>query len=423
MVDRARIRNFAWSFVALAACGRTPSGDAPDAIGEGSGSGDTTLSEQPGATESSSGADTSTSTGFVPDVPDDGCVGACVPEVPCDELPEPSGELVIALAGTAAPIAEVVPFELDATPGAELLVARGAQVEVVSAGASTVVLEAPATILGLAVGDLDGDGEAELVTSEDGDDGRLRTWHREGTSYVELGSSHAWPGASALLLGDQDGDGDLDVHARTSEGLYVLPLDGGQPQPPALQRMPYGDAQALGDFFEKDEKIDVVSVYAGGILSVESGETLPAQGMQFGVEGAGLAPVVLTADFDGDGTIDGLGFGTGDPALHHSLMGEYFDTHLLAVPWAGAVVHAAAGELDGDGRADVAIVDGAGTAMVRFGRENGDTRPHTEEPLGCERYVAVSLAGTRVAIADVDGDGTGEIAVASGPNLIIVELD
>jgi len=420
MVNRPRIRDLARWLVVLSACGRTGPDDPADAVADGSGSDETTLSVEPEPTLTDTGADTSTDTGVVPD---DDCVGACVPEVDCDELPEASGELVVTLGDDTDPITQVVPFQLDATPGRELLIARGSHVELVSAGASAVVLETPAPILGLAVGDLDDDGEPELVTSEDGDDGRVRTWRREGMSYAEVGSGYAWSGVGELVLGDADGDGDLDVHARTSEGLFVLPLDGTEPQPPELQRMPYGDALALGHFFEKDAKIDVVSVYGNGLLSVQSGETMPSQAMSFGVEGVTLAPVVLTADFDADGTTDALGFGTGDPALHHTLMGEYFDTHVLSIPWPGAVVHAAVGELDGDGRADVAVVDGEGTAMVRFGRDNGDVRPHTVEPLGCERYFALSIAGTRVAIADVDGDGTGEIAVASGADLIIVELD
>lgn len=121
---------------------------------------------------------------------------------------------------------------------------------------------------------------------------------------------------------------------------------------------------------------------------------------------------VAEGDVDGDGDVDvvtGAGSGGGPHVRaftsQGALLGEFF-------PYAAssrAGVELAVGDVDGDGTDDIVTAVGAGVSQdVVVWNKRG------EEQLRFTASVFAATDALRVAVGDIDGDGKGEIVVASG---------
>ncbi len=189
----------------------------------------------------------------------------------------------------------------------------------------------------VALGDLDGDGRADLVVSDQGLYGLFEDV--SGSAIVVLpgagdGSyptAHEFPRPATsydrVALGDLDGDGRLDVVALA----YV---EG--------PRRSDGWGNGPGGY-------NLVALRGDGTGALTESALAP---LPFGADGEDLA----LADFDGDGHLDaavaagrvsvfrGRGDGTFDPPLSYAVAG------------AGWI---ATGDFDGDGRVDIAAVGGS----------------------------------------------------------------
>jgi tetratricopeptide (TPR) repeat protein len=261
---------------------------------------------------------------------------------------------------------------------------------------------------GVAVGDVDGNGHADVFVT------RWRSYalylnrgdgtFADATDSWGLGGRRDWPTSSALA--DLDGDGDLD--------LYVCHYAAWDLDNPQICRDPTTNAylncnplvaRALPDHLfrnDGDRFVDVTT--EAGIVDRN---------------GRGLG--VVAADLDDDGRID-LFVANDSSAnlLFHNLGGMRFEEvgHIAGVAGNASGVYqagmgVAAGDLDGDGRIDLAVTNFYGESTTFF-RNLGDGA-FTDATAAIGLAVATRrLLGFGIGLLDADNDGRTDLASANG---------
>ncbi len=223
-----------------------------------------------------------------------------------------------------------------------------------------------------------------------------------------------------VALGDLDGDGDLDLVLATIAGARLYRNDGRgnfRDETAALPvRLGQRTAVALGDVDgDGDRDIvlgaanapDLLFVNLGGFAFADRSVNLPARAQ--GTQSLALA------DVDGDGDLDLFrGERVGEVRLLRNNGAGVFVLDPAAMPVSGQPVIREAlvpVDLDRDGDLDLIGGDSIFVAGVRFYRNNGAGvfTDATAQVLA----VAAGMDSRAVAVADYDGDGDLDIVTAT----------
>ncbi len=268
----------------------------------------------------------------------------------------------------------------------------------------------------VALGDVDGDGDLDallgnsqflLVPTQN------RLYLNDGLGVLTDGTSQLPPGnANSVTLGDVDGDGDLD--AVTSSHLYVndgsgLFADGSAKVPSGFGGLAMGDVEEDGD-------LDVV---APGQLYVNDGSgTFSDASSQF-PSGSGTS--LALGDVDGDGDLDalvgtmGLFLPVQDRLLLNDGSGVFTDTSAQLPAISDSTLAVALGDVDGDGDLDALT----GNQDLFLGGYPQQNRLSLNDGSGvftdATPQLPALLDSTRdVAFGDVDGDGDLDAWIGNG---------
>jgi hypothetical protein len=265
---------------------------------------------------------------------------------------------------------------------------------------------------GMALGDLDGDGDLDLLTAQFSNgsntvsvrfnDGAGK-W--SGTQQVVVGNA-----PKRVVLGDVDGDGDLDmltanqisntVSVRLNNGAGTF--SGGS----EIGVDSYPTRVAIGDL-DGDGDLDLLVATNSGWLNVRlndgTGTFRPGQSVRAQVN---TTDAVL-GDVDGDGDLDVLATNFILDAVSVRLndgTGTFSGTLEIATPSPQALV---AGDVDGDGDLDM-LVTSSNTSTARVYLNSG--------PGGfvLRQTVPVGIGPNNAALGDVDGDGDLDFLTANG---------
>ncbi len=283
--------------------------------------------------------------------------------------------------------------------------------------------------MGGVFGDLDGDGDLDLVVTNFGPD--LLYENLGGARFMLV--PNALPGSTGFsggpALGDVDGDGDLDIYVPH----YVWFDMRLPPAPPTPETMGSGDLpeSVRRILVQEDERFVTPPPY--GILPVnfrpEPNHLYRNDGSlrfmdiseQAGVSdptGRSLQALMLDVDSDGDTDI----FVTNDVSYNRLFLnrgdGTFEDaslrTGLLDIRGSmGATV----GDLDGDGCLDLLVSNYSTDPNGMFlgdGCRRGQLRFHRVEALAQIAQTSLGRVGWGVELTDLDLDGDQDIYVAQG---------
>jgi FG-GAP-like repeat len=267
---------------------------------------------------------------------------------------------------------------------------------------------------GAAISDLNGDAHPDVAVADRG--GFLTVFLNTGDG--TLGTKHdyaAGTGAASIAAGDVDGDGSADLVTAGSGGVSVLHNDGNGSFGARDDYSAGGASVALGDL-NGDGKVDVV--VAGGddvsVLFNNGGGSFETP-RHYAADGA---VSVALGDLNGDGKSDvatadnGPGvsvlLNAGDGTLRRRRIYEVLHPANMSV---GDSQSIAIADLNGDHRADLATANF--DRHVSLLLNDGAGAFHTTIDIGTGSCREVFENDRGIAAGELNGDGRADLAVAS----------
>ncbi len=306
---------------------------------------------------------------------------------------------------------------------------------------AAVTIPAAATMLNLATGDFDGDGNTD-VAGPTMAGGPIRVLLGDGAGGFDAGADYATvKPAGGIAAADLDGNGRDDLIMAQPDGVAVLrartgplttrPAGGLDLFLPEVLAAAAGVRQlTLGDF-DADGKLDVAATaFSGLYLLFGDGLGGLAAGQAVPVGFPGPVSMVATGDFGGDAGSDLAVVGDGSslpeesPAMVSLILGRADRQPVSAGVYdsgldAGGTAFLAAGDLDEDGEEDV-VVSASGGTNVLYGEPIRltpaltlfeDTRVDSISPVYTVTASNRDDTAHAIQAAGLDGDDASQFAI------------
>ncbi len=263
----------------------------------------------------------------------------------------------------------------------------------------------------LVTGDFNGDGKLDIATTDPGNYAvDILLGNGDGTFQVPVDYAISELLDEIPVVADFNGDGNLDIAVGTFRGVDILLGNGDGTFRPAMHydAPPGFDNVSAGDL-NGDGKVDLVTARQTEVdvlLGNGDGTFAPAQ-----TYAAGGDPDALTvADFNGDGNLDVVVSLLGDPTTGISvLLGNGDGTFQPAQnDNLGPVAYLTTADLNGDNVPDLAFTLGGGTVSpigIRLGNGDGTFQNAPTYATGSNPVAE--------AVGDFNGDGNADLAVVN----------
>ncbi|MCP4963860.1 MAG: hypothetical protein GY926_01350, partial [bacterium] len=258
------------------------------------------------------------------------------------------------------------------------------------------------------LGDVDGDGDLDIAVGNDGSANRIYLNAGAGT-FTDSGQALGSGNSRSLALGDVDGDGDLDLavgnYSNQANRIYLN--DGAGTFTDSGQALGSSNSYstALGDV-DGDGDLDLaVGNYsqANRIYLNDGAGAFTDSGLSLGSYNSRS---VALGDVDGDGDLD---FAVANNSNANRI---YLNDGAGAFTDSGQALGSAGsrsialGDVDGDGDLDLAVGNGSGQGNRIYLNDGAGAFTDSGQAIG-------SGDSHSVALGDVDGDGDLDLAVVN----------
>ncbi len=271
-----------------------------------------------------------------------------------------------------------------------------------------------------AVGDVDGDGDYEVVGTCSYDD-LVYAWHIETGALLEgqwpreVGDYYYSVIAGTPVLADLDGDGDSEIivglnstSSSSDDSLFALQGDGS-----ALwsRRFTSVGPMSVADF-DRDGDVEIALCgYGPGMSSIYT-YILDHHGQQVKRFRGGSRRGTVTTDLDGDGQLE-LVFCTEDGVQAVRVDGTTVWTTRINDPFS-EIGMLSAGDIDSDGRCEVYLSDYVESDGFTFTLVHGlDCEGKQLTDQGFPRFVLGHPRRGVLMVADIDGDACKELVMTT----------
>ncbi len=305
-------------------------------------------------------------------------------------------------------------------------------------GGQTVITSAADGARGIYVGDLDGDGDLDVVSASAVND-TIAWYQNDGSnppSFLTIATttiSTAADGARAVFTADLDGDGDLDVISASETDDKIAwykndPADtgtkgdfGGEL---VLSTAADGASGVFAADLDGDGDLDVVSASFNDdkVAWYENDGTDTFAGQTVISTAADGARSVFAVDVDRDGDPDVLVASELDDEiawyenrLNDGVHNDFNATPNVISSTANGAQSVFAADVDGDGDMDVLSASEIDNRVAWYENDPGDTG--TKGTFGVAQNITAAATGARSVFAmDMDADGDLDALSASGGN-------
>jgi hypothetical protein len=272
--------------------------------------------------------------------------------------------------------------------------------------------------------DVDGDGSNEMVVTTSGQlEGLIRVY--DGSTHVVKAQTVGYDGNSfsALAIGDVDNDGDVEIVAGQERedsgaaGVFLIVFDGKTLQ----EKWRSENLEILGGAsvydikisdLDKDGNPDIV-VSMDYRLKVYDGVT---HALKFSGDTSSLARALAVTDVDGDGFPEILvGRGDGNIAVYNGVTFNLKKT--VSTSGTSSVDALWVGDLDGKGTAEWVIARDDGYLVILKGLSEGNKMIWKSQYLGADlgRH-------NHITVKDVDGNGHPDIFIGTYSDIYQFEV-